>query len=31
MEFTEWMWLKLILFAVAAFIWNFWKAFTGRK
>jgi len=31
MEFTDWMWLKLIGLCVAAFLWNFFMGFTGRK
>ena len=31
MEFTDWLWLKFIAFCVAAFVWNFWMGFTGRK
>lgn len=29
-EFTDYMIWKLIAFAVAAFVWNFWRGFTGR-
>ena len=31
MEFTEWMFWKLVIVAVLAFVYNFWKAFTGRQ
>ena len=30
-EFTDWLWFKFIALCVAAFVWNFWMAFTGRK
>jgi hypothetical protein len=29
MEFTDYMWLKLGLLAVAAFVWNFLKEFSA--
>jgi len=31
MEFTDYMWGKLVVGAVLAFCYCFWKAFTGRK
>lgn len=30
MDITDYMWIKLIVLCVAAFVYNFWKAFTGR-
>jgi hypothetical protein len=30
MEISDWLLLKLVVFAVLAFLYNFWKAFTGR-
>ncbi len=30
MEFTDWLWIKFIVFCVAAIVWNFWMGFTGR-
>lgn len=30
MEITDYMWIKLIVLGVAAFVYEFWRAFTGR-
>lgn len=30
MEFTDWMWLKFIVFVVAAFFYGIWRGITGR-
>ena len=31
MEFTDWLIVKLVIVAVAAFVYKFWEAFTGRS
>lgn len=30
MEFTDLLWIKLIVFAVGAFIWNFIRGLNGH-
>lgn len=30
MEFTDWMWIKLIVAVIAAGIYGFWRGITGR-
>lgn len=30
MEFTDFMWIKLILFGVGAFVYGVWLGITGR-
>jgi hypothetical protein len=30
MEFTDWMWLKLIAFTVGAFVYGIYLGFKGR-
>ena len=29
-DYVEFMFWKLVAVAALAFVWNFWKAFTGR-
>jgi len=30
MDYTDFMWLKLLFFIAAAFVWGFWRELTGR-
>lgn len=31
MEFSDYLIIKAVVLVVAAFVWNFWRAFTGRS
>lgn len=30
MDYSDWLWIKFFLIVTAAFVYGFWRSFTGR-